>query len=273
MKTLKDHTILYDDECPMCALYTGAFIKTGMLDNAGREKFSDSVGVKKYNIDWDRARNEIALINRRDQSVRYGIDSLTFVLGHSMPFLKPLMSVGIIKWMILKLYMFISYNRKVIAPGKIFEGMNACVPDYHRGYRWTYILFAWFITSLILMNYSILLQPYITQSSFAREFLICGGQVVWQGVLAYAVNKDRWVHYLGNMMTVSLGGAVLLWPILMIPSMFGYPVIYVGYFILVVFLMLLEHIRRVKILEMPWYMTASWVLYRIVVLGILISLK
>jgi predicted DCC family thiol-disulfide oxidoreductase YuxK len=30
MKTLKDHVILYDAECPMCKVYTHAFTTTGM---------------------------------------------------------------------------------------------------------------------------------------------------------------------------------------------------------------------------------------------------
>lgn len=36
MRTLKDHVILYDEECPMCKLYTSAFVKSGMLEETGR---------------------------------------------------------------------------------------------------------------------------------------------------------------------------------------------------------------------------------------------
>ncbi len=39
MKTLKDHLILYDAECPMCKLYTGAIVKAGMLDISGRAPY------------------------------------------------------------------------------------------------------------------------------------------------------------------------------------------------------------------------------------------
>ncbi len=35
MKTLHNHVIFYDADCPMCNLYTNAFVKTGMLDSNG----------------------------------------------------------------------------------------------------------------------------------------------------------------------------------------------------------------------------------------------
>ena len=39
METLRDHTIIYDDECPMCNIYTRAFVKHGLLDKKGRKGF------------------------------------------------------------------------------------------------------------------------------------------------------------------------------------------------------------------------------------------
>jgi len=36
MKTLANHIILYDEECPMCFAYTKAFIKLDMLPKNGR---------------------------------------------------------------------------------------------------------------------------------------------------------------------------------------------------------------------------------------------
>ncbi len=41
MKTLKNYTLIYDDQCPMCNIYSKGFIKAGMLDENGREAFTD----------------------------------------------------------------------------------------------------------------------------------------------------------------------------------------------------------------------------------------
>ena len=40
MKTLENHTLLYDEDCPLCQVYSSGFIKTGMLDQNGRQPFS-----------------------------------------------------------------------------------------------------------------------------------------------------------------------------------------------------------------------------------------
>ena len=67
-------------------------------------------------------------------------------------------------------------------------------------------------------------------------------------------------------------GALLLLPALMLNSMTPLN-IYVNltWFGLVVGLMFLEHWRRVKILEIHWFASISWVLYRLIVLWIIFN--
>lgn len=36
MKTLQNQTLLYDEDCPLCQVYTTGFIKAKMLDENGR---------------------------------------------------------------------------------------------------------------------------------------------------------------------------------------------------------------------------------------------
>ena len=270
MKTLEDHTILYDDECPMCSKYTQAFVKTGMLDNNGRHAFTEAYACNLPHVDWNRARNEIAVINKRDNTVQYGVDGLLDILAYNAAWLRPLFSLKPIQFLVRRLYFFISYNRKVIAPGKIVEGRNVCTPDLNYGYRWAYILFAWLVTSTTLVYYSMLLTPLIPQTNFIREFLICGGQIVVQGVVILFVKKKQCVHYLGNMMTISLGGALLLTPMLFISLWVHSNIFFLMYFMAIVALMFLEHMRRVKLLELPFFISATWVLYRLLVLLIIL---
>ncbi|HET6989996.1 MAG TPA: DUF393 domain-containing protein, partial [Bacteroidia bacterium] len=66
MKTLKNHTILYDADCPLCRAYTGAFIRTEMLDEKGRVPFQITGGAFCPGLDSSRAKNEIALLNREN---------------------------------------------------------------------------------------------------------------------------------------------------------------------------------------------------------------
>lgn len=266
MKTLTDHIIIYDDECPLCSLYTNGFVKSGLLDENGRKAFSAAAKNNVSNIDLTRACNEIALINTKDNSVRYGVDSLMLVVGNSIPVFKPIFNWKPFRFVMNLLYFFISYNRKVIAPGRTFEGSNQCTPSFNLTYRCLYMIFTWLITSLILVYYSKLAYPLIPESNFYREFMVCGGQIVFQGFIVGLVHKDRLVHYLGNVMTVSFGGALLLIPMFLLRDLIVSNHFYIGYFMIVAGLMFLEHMRRVKILELPWFISATWVLYRLLIL-------
>jgi hypothetical protein len=160
MKTLKDHIILYDAECPMCSLYTSAFVSTGMLDSQGRAPYQDMPVFACPLVDRQRAVNEIALIDKTTGEVRYGIDSLFAVIGASFPFFKPLFKWQPFHWAMRKLYAFISYNRKVIipAPKAVSHGIQ---PSFKLHYRIAFLLFAAVVVGGILTAYAKLLAPWI----------------------------------------------------------------------------------------------------------------
>lgn len=268
MKTLNNHTVIYDSECPMCDLYTGAFVKTKMLDRGGRLPYSDTEQGQFQTIDFDRARNEIALVNKENGEVVYGVESLTKIIGNRYPILQPLFRLRSFQWAIKKLYSFISYNRKVIIPSVANRSANACVPDFNLRYRIAFVTFTWIVTSFILNAYTHRLFPLIPRSSFYREFMICGGQIIFQGIVVSSINRNKLLEYLGNMMTISFAGALLLLPAIVLSKAVTLPVLFFAiWFMMVVGLMFLEHLRRVKILEINWVVSISWVAYRLLVLS------
>jgi hypothetical protein len=77
------------------------------------------------------------------------------------------------------------------------------------------------------------------------------------------------------MMTVSLIGAILLSPMLLANSWFTniHPFINITYFFIVVAFMLYDHIRRVSLILAPKWLSATWVLYRVLVLILILFLK
>src|ERR1700761_5036304 len=173
MKTLKDHLILYDAECPMCKVYTQAFTSTGMLDNDGRAPYQNLKGFACPTVDRKRAVNEIALVTTTTCEVTYGIDILFKVIGNAWPIFKPLFTFRPFAWSMRKLYAFISYNRKVIipAPKTTDEKLQ---PDFSLRHRIAWLVIATIIAAAILTRYSHLL-PY--PGNNYREYLICTGQI------------------------------------------------------------------------------------------------
>jgi predicted DCC family thiol-disulfide oxidoreductase YuxK len=269
MKTLHDHVILYDKECPMCNLYTEAFVSTGMLDQNGKLAFNEANSmINQYGVDRAKACDEIALVNVKTGRVEYGIESLMHIFKNRFPLFEALFTSQSFTFLMSKLYAFISFNRKVIIPGKDLEMTGACRPAFNLNYRIAYLLFTGLITSLILANYSALLFPLIPATNFYREFLICGGQILFQGIIISIIDRSKTFEYLGNMMTISFAAGLLL----AIMMLFNFTsIIFAGIFVIVVALMFLEHIRRTKLLKLPWLMTFSWIVYRILILALLLK--
>jgi predicted DCC family thiol-disulfide oxidoreductase YuxK len=140
MKTLTNHTLIYDAECPLCNAYTSQFIKQGMLDKNGRTAFTNFDFENNIQIDKNLARNKIALVNSTNNEITYGIDSLLKVLGYNFPKMAKIGKQPLVYWFLNTLYNFVSYNRKMIAPGKSPQS-SACNPDFSLKYRLVFIVF------------------------------------------------------------------------------------------------------------------------------------
>jgi len=261
MKTLKNYLILYDAECPMCSIYTKAFINTGILETQGRAPYQALAENACPMVDRQRAVNEIALVNQETGEVTYGIKSLFKIFSTVMPYFKPVFNFAPFVWLMSKVYAFISYNRRVIIPtaGDGFRFQ----PTFRLRYRIAYLIFTWALTSYTLTRYAGLLTGVVPAGSIYREALICGGQIFFQGLIISLINKEKRWNYLGNMMTISFAGSILLGLILMLAGLIGsHPTFYAMYFMMVAGLMFLEHVRRTKLLQLGWTMTVTWALYR-----------
>ena len=271
MKTLKNQTLLYDKDCPLCNAYTSGFIKANLLDHNGRKAYCE-LNSEDYNfVDLKRATNEIALIDTTNKTVIYGIDSLLKVFGHSMPLLEKIGHFRPIKYGLKKLYSFISYNRKVIAPSKVDKTQPLqCVPDFNFKYRYLFILFAIFTTTISLLTFSKSISS-IPELNIWQECLIACGQIVFQSLFLLKLTFQKRLNYIGNLMTISMAGSLLLTPILIVNSIIVLQeTILFAWFGLVVIAMLYEHMRRVKILELSKYLSLTWVFYRVLILLIIL---
>jgi predicted DCC family thiol-disulfide oxidoreductase YuxK len=272
MKTLENQTLLYDEDCPLCNLYTTGFVKSGMLDQNGRKSYCLLSEEEQNFVDLKRAPNEIALIDNKAQTVVYGIDSLIKVVGFSFPVIEKIATRKPIHFILKKLYSFISYNRKVIIPGNIKEENKLqCIPDFNYKYRFLFIGFAVTVTTFILFGYSNLLSN-LPKSSITREIILAFGQIVFQSLFLFKFDSKTILNYAGNLMMVSLLGSLILSPLLILSPFIQLPqMIILGWFGVTVIIMFLEHFRRIKILKLPFYLSYTWVLYRIIALFLIIN--
>jgi hypothetical protein len=276
MKPIENHKLLIDADCPMCRLYGNSFESNGIIAKGSCSPYQTTHTEITKLIDMERAKNEIAFINTKTGQTIYGFDAIRYIIMHRFPKLSSLLQSTFIDTFGRKLYKFVSMNRKVIAPSKINPANDRdCRPSVNLKYRWLFIVLVAIFSSIVINSYSVKMLALIGQKTdLPRELLMCLGQIAWQFIFLNVLLKGKMIDYIGNMITVSLIGTILLIPMLVIGKLFdlnGY--IYLGYFMMVVGIMLLEHMRRCKILGIGLWPSISWVMYRTAFLGILILLK
>ncbi|MEM1136262.1 MAG: hypothetical protein AAGI07_10525 [Bacteroidota bacterium] len=253
----------------MCKLYGTGFTKLKLVDEHTVSPYQKMPENDCAYIDMQRAKNEIALYDTNSKETVYGIDAMIAIISQQNKAFKKLLKL--LRPILLIIYKFISYNRKVIYPAKMKDNERDCTPDFHLTYRWVYILTVALFTGWVLHEY--IGQIYLAfglTNSWQQEVMVCFGQILWQSLAIYFLNRKHTIEYLGNMSTVSLLGSLLLLPPLLIQLYSGVHVLYLLIcFMVVVSLMLLEHIRRCKLKNFPAALSVSWVLYRTFVLVII----
>ncbi len=268
---LRNHKLVIDKDCPMCRLYGRCFIKWQWIDEKTIQAYQE-FNFDDTAIDKNRAKNEIAFVDETGEVV-YGLDSIIKIIAQDKLFVQKLFNFPLIYLPLQLIYHFISYNRKVIYPVASTDHGQDCNPDIHIGFRWAYILCTAICTALILSHFTISVFSITSYDSLpAMEWIICFGQIIWQGALAYIFCKPKTLEYLGNMSTVSFLGAIAVSVQLLIAHILGLGIYFlmIG-FGLIVMGMFLEHIRRCKLLGLPYFMSVSWVYYRLIPFAIIIS--
>jgi predicted DCC family thiol-disulfide oxidoreductase YuxK len=221
-----DKIIIYDDSCPLCCWYTDAFVSTGLLKKENRLSFSqlpDESLIKQ--LDIEKSKDEIPLLDSAGGPTIYGIDSLLEILGSRWPWMKTVAHIGPINWFLKRLYKLVSYNRRVIVatPSTPSTGFD-CTPHFNLFYRCLYLTLALVIGGgsiaiFLLLNF----PPFVTWSIGTGILLL---------LLAGADKpfEDR-IHYWGVMVTPLLLMGLMLLPALLWPGLklvLGLPAAFLG---------------------------------------------
>lgn len=260
----------------MCQLYGNRFVKAGLIEESSICAYQDVPQDTQMKVDFERAKDEIAMYDVVSGETTYGLQSILKILTQKHPGWKKFLHSDFVFKPLNYLYKFISYNRKVIAPtSSIKVSGRLCEPTFKKSYRLAYIFFVALMTAIIVNSFTAQLFPHFGWThSIYNELMICFGQVAWQGAAAFFLLKEKRLSYLGNMSTVSMIGGILLVPFVFCLSFLDVSVfVKLPLFFVVVGIMFFEHIRRCKLLGVTLWMTASWVAFRMVALSILILIK
>lgn len=211
-----DKILIYDDACPLCAAYTSAFVKTGLLTAEGRKPFSDASPELLFTINWQRSKNEIPLLDPATNKVWYGIDALLEILGQKCTFIKTIGRIKPVNWLLRKLYSFISYNRKVIVAAKTSPLKIDCSPSFNLFYRILFMLVFLAANTLMIfpVHQHLLSKIPLYSLSMQQLFLLHTIMVAINCILALFMPKQTAIEYLGQVNMLTLVTNLLLIPLL-----------------------------------------------------------
>jgi predicted DCC family thiol-disulfide oxidoreductase YuxK len=243
---MKNIILVYDDNCPFCCWYSGQFVRFKFLTETGRQAFSTAEQAILSLVDLQKSKNEIALIDKTNGQVFYGIDSLLEILDQKIPFIKKTGNLPILKWVLKKLYKLISYNRKVIVAKKCGPGSIDCSPDLNTRYRLLFIgIFLVFNTLMLFPLHSDIFStlPFYNLTVIELQTLHVGFVFI-NSILALSLTRVKAFEYLGQLNMLALITTLLLIALLFL-TQFNLPQWFFLFYLTITALIIFkEYIRR-----------------------------
>ena len=163
-------------------------------------------------LDIDRSKDEIPLLDTAGGETIYGVDSLLYILGQRWPWMVKVANCSPINWLIRRLYKFVSYNRRVIVASQTPAGAFDCSPQFNYFYRYLYLAFALLLGSLGTW-------AFLRAQALPDDYMLALLPVLL-GVVAPIIalpNHAAQLRYLGIMLTPYLLMGLLLLLFLWVP--------------------------------------------------------
>lgn len=266
MPTADNKAILYDDHCPMCALYTRGFVKWGVLNEQNRVAFTEAGRVldpeaRATQLDALRARHEIPLIDLAGGPTLYGIDAMVYLLRQRIPLIGRIMRLKPVYAFFRFLYALVSYNRRIMVPSRPQTATFDCTPRFHRGYRLAFIGYAIVLASLLTLLFGRSVGGYWPLAGVGgKMLLICGTGWLVQMLLALLFMKEKAIDYLGHLAVLMIIGTLVLLPGVGLGGLTDYqfpmiPLLSVAFSST---LMTWQHVRRIRLMGLSQGWTWSW---------------
>ena len=245
---MKNKILIYDDNCPLCTWYSGLFVKYGFLNADGRKSFSTLDDKLLTQIDFDKSRNEIPLLDTSTHKVVYGIDALLEILNQKIPFIKAIGNIVPLKWILKRIYKLVSFNRKVIVAKKCRPSSIDCSPDYNYLYRFIFMAVCLVFNTLMLypfqnnlfdkLSYYHLDLYELQTAHFTFVTINC--------TLAFTFSKTKGYEYLGQVNMLALSVILLLTPLMIFQIIFNSEWLATAWLILTAIFIFKEYLRRME---------------------------
>lgn len=212
---LDNKQIIFDGNCPMCSASIKSAVKWRLLPAEKVVAFDTLDPARHHQVDPDRFRNEMALIDLGDAPTLYGPDAAIHILSEKYSLFRWLARFATFRQVIRPLYQFVAYNRYAISTPVPQPMRCACEPETPAAFRYAWLAFTLLISVVVTAAFGAALSRYFPDmpaSAGAGQMLLIAG-TGWLLTLAWArLRLENWLEYAAHLGAVMLRGVLILVP-------------------------------------------------------------
>ena len=263
-------SLLYDEDCPLCRWYTGKFVQYGFLAPQGRVSYTKHIRDFNGSVDPDLAQTKIACFNHDTKEVTYGIDSLLLVLSQRCKLIGTIGKLKPVNYFLQLLYLLVSYNRKIVAPGPKQTVDCACEPSRSVFWRFAFIaLISWFTYLIVHWYFTAFLTPFLVENP-VNDLVLLALQLFFQTSFFLLFRQKNLYDYLGHLAFTSFLGALVLLGFGLLVQTLGFIGIDIHFFAAICFgiticFLFFEHKRRIQLKDWDFKLSLTWIVFRILI--------
>lgn len=150
-------SIIYDGACTLCIRSKNSLLNLGLAEKDYTWAYQEMPDEYLPAVDYERFRNEMALIDLEGEETLYGPDALVHLLSSKLSFFKWLFSIGLFYRIFAGLYKIVAFNRTAIMVPRLKKVRCAsCEPDTPAEYRWRWVSIAMGLGILIAWSLGVL---------------------------------------------------------------------------------------------------------------------
>lgn len=263
MKSLVNKLVIYDSNCKVCSSLKDVVVRLTSIPDANVKAFKDLDPPLSNQVDPERFKNVMALIDTAGGRTLYGAEGVAYIFSRQYKLADFLLRSKIIFQLFNFGYKTLAYNRYIVATPKS-KFICDCFPDRVVKYRVSYILVTSLIAVILTALFGIAFRRYISNDSplnAAMQMLIMAGTGwVLQILLAIGVLKEKALDYIGHLGTIMVAGVLVLIPAMLISALSAVTTPWIPAISLLISsgYMLYLHIKRVRYLSLSQGWTFSW---------------
>lgn len=204
---MKNKSVIYDGACTLCIRSKNSLIRLGFVKKENAWAYQEMPDTHIHQVDYERFRNEMALIDLNGGDTLYGPEAISYLLSEKIGLLKSILSIPVFYQIFAFIYRIVSYNRTaIIAPNTKKIRCASCEPDTPDRFRWLWISFALGFSLLFSLTLGLFKFSSLDDANFYIGTMGILGLSFW----LIKWQKENYLELAAHAASLILYGSILL---------------------------------------------------------------